>query len=201
MSQTDKDNSGTAPIGVQEKIKKGKETKKPNQQKAQLPLRNQTSAAMLNLQTKTASVVLQPKVTSKKALRSPSGIEEMSARKRTAPLEMEERIGELKYKGKDNGIGVKTKRFIEIQEQIEKDDFINTRFYLRFKDQNSYQRFEVKNMIIPFRLTIKEKEAYQKNVEERIWRRNSNANITEPSKMLESHISDKEIQWNIENDS
>ncbi|KAA6399252.1 MAG: putative ATP-binding cassette sub-family E member 1 [Streblomastix strix] len=53
-----------------------------------------------------------------------------------APQEMGERTGELKYKEKDNGMGGKTKRFIQAWKQIGKEDFINTEFYQRIKDQN-----------------------------------------------------------------
>ncbi|KAA6361916.1 MAG: hypothetical protein EZS28_042558 [Streblomastix strix] len=71
----------------------------------------------------------------------------------TAPQEREERIGELIYKEKEDGMGGKTKRFIQVWEQIGKGEFIETGFYLRFKDQNSQQRLEESKMIIPFRGT------------------------------------------------
>ncbi|KAA6314407.1 MAG: hypothetical protein EZS28_055589, partial [Streblomastix strix] len=38
--------------------------------------------------------------------------------------------------------GGKTKRFTQVWKQIGKEEFINTGFYLRFKDQNSQQRLE-----------------------------------------------------------
>ncbi|KAA6329993.1 MAG: hypothetical protein EZS28_053550, partial [Streblomastix strix] len=69
------------------------------------------------------------------ALRSPSGTEKSSTLMRTAPQEIEKRIGELIYKEKENGIGGKTKKFNQAWKQIGKQDFINTGFYLIFKDQ------------------------------------------------------------------
>ncbi|KAA6392914.1 MAG: hypothetical protein EZS28_011562 [Streblomastix strix] len=71
------------------------------------------------------------------SLRSPSGIEKRSSLMRMAPQVTEERIGELIYKEKENGMGGKTKRFICVWKEIGKEDFIITGFYLRFKDQNS----------------------------------------------------------------
>ncbi|KAA6387888.1 MAG: hypothetical protein EZS28_016583 [Streblomastix strix] len=93
---------------------------------------------------------------------------------KTAPQEMEEKIGELKHKKKDNGMGGKTKRFVQTWKQIGKEDFINTGFYLKSKDQNSQQRLEENKMIKSFRGMKEEKEAYQKNVERRFGRRNRN---------------------------
>ncbi|KAA6368172.1 MAG: hypothetical protein EZS28_036302 [Streblomastix strix] len=97
-----------------------------------------------------------------------SGTEKRSALMKTAPQEMVERIGELIYKEKENGMGGKTKRFIQTWKQIGKEDFINTGFYLIFKDQNNQQRLEENKMIIPFRGTKEEKEAYQEMLREEL---------------------------------
>ncbi|KAA6394562.1 MAG: hypothetical protein EZS28_009910 [Streblomastix strix] len=86
----------------------------------------------------------------------------------TAPHEREERIGELIYKEKSDRMGVKTKRFIQAWKQIGKGVFINTGFYLRFKDQYSQQRLEENKMIIPFRGTQEEKKAYQEMLKEEL---------------------------------
>ncbi|KAA6335048.1 MAG: hypothetical protein EZS28_053006 [Streblomastix strix] len=86
----------------------------------------------------------------------------------TAPQEMEERIGELIYKEKDNGIGGKTKKFIQTWKQIDKEDFIDTGFYPRYKVQNSQQRLEENKMIISFRETKEKKEAYQEMLKEKL---------------------------------
>ncbi|KAA6384406.1 MAG: putative Transposon Ty3-G Gag-Pol polyprotein [Streblomastix strix] len=102
------------------------------------------------------------------ALRSPSGIEERCALMITAPQEREERIGKLIYKEKVDGMGGKTKRFIQTWKQIGKEEFIKTGFYLRFNDQNSQQRLEENKMIIPFRGTQEEKRAYQEMLKEEL---------------------------------
>ncbi|KAA6365319.1 MAG: hypothetical protein EZS28_039154 [Streblomastix strix] len=81
---------------------------------------------------------------------------------------MEERIGELIYKEKIDGMGRKTKRFRQTWEQIGKGEFINAGFYLRFKDQNSQQKLEENKMMIPFRGTQEEKEAYQEMLKEEL---------------------------------
>ncbi|KAA6401183.1 MAG: hypothetical protein EZS28_003289 [Streblomastix strix] len=81
---------------------------------------------------------------------------------------MEERIGELIYKEKENGMGGKTKRFIQAWKQIGKEDFINTGFYLRFKDLNSQQRLDENKMIISLRGTEEEKEVYQEMLKEEL---------------------------------
>ncbi|KAA6365312.1 MAG: putative Transposon Ty3-G Gag-Pol polyprotein, partial [Streblomastix strix] len=86
----------------------------------------------------------------------------------TAPQDRKERIGELIYKDKVDGMGGRTKRFREIWEQIGKGEFINTGFYLRFKDQNSQQKLEENKMIIPFRGTQEEKKAYQEMLKEEL---------------------------------
>ncbi|KAA6387026.1 MAG: hypothetical protein EZS28_017448 [Streblomastix strix] len=86
----------------------------------------------------------------------------------TAPQDKEERIGELIYKEKTDGMGGKTRRFIQAWKQIGKEEFINTGFYLRFKDQNSQQRLEENKMIIPFRGTQEEKKAYQEMLKEEL---------------------------------
>ncbi|KAA6372823.1 MAG: putative Transposon Ty3-I Gag-Pol polyprotein [Streblomastix strix] len=86
----------------------------------------------------------------------------------TAPQDKEERIGELIYKEKADGMGGRTKRFREIWEQIGKGEFINTGFYLRFKDQNSQQKLEENKMIVPFRGTQEEKKAYQEMLKEEL---------------------------------
>ncbi|KAA6374998.1 MAG: hypothetical protein EZS28_029475 [Streblomastix strix] len=102
------------------------------------------------------------------AMRSPSGIEERNAQMKTAPQEMEERIGKLIYKEKSDGMEGRTKRFIQALKQIGKEEFINTGFYLRFKDQNSQQKSEENKMIIPFRGTQEEKKAYQEMLKEEL---------------------------------
>ncbi|KAA6379023.1 MAG: hypothetical protein EZS28_025452, partial [Streblomastix strix] len=102
------------------------------------------------------------------ALSNPSGTVKMGAMIRTAPQETEERIGELIYKEKDNGMREKTKRFIQSWKQTGKEDFINTGFYLRFKVQESQQKLEENKMIIPFRGTQKEKKAYQEMLKEEL---------------------------------
>ncbi|KAA6374881.1 MAG: putative reverse transcriptase, partial [Streblomastix strix] len=86
----------------------------------------------------------------------------------TAPQEKEERIGELIYKEKIDGMGGRTKRFRQTWEQIGKREFINTGFYLRFKEQNSQQKLEEDKMMIPFRGTQEEKEAYQEMMKEEL---------------------------------
>ncbi|KAA6356751.1 MAG: putative Transposon Ty3-G Gag-Pol polyprotein, partial [Streblomastix strix] len=93
---------------------------------------------------------------------------ERSALMITAPQDKEERIGELIYKEKTDGMGGKTKRFIQAWKQIGKEEFINTGFYLRFKDQNSQQRLEENKMIIPFKGTQEEKKAYQEMLKEEL---------------------------------
>ncbi|KAA6366577.1 MAG: hypothetical protein EZS28_037895, partial [Streblomastix strix] len=98
----------------------------------------------------------------------PLGIEKRSALMRMAPQEMDERIGELIKKEKEIRIGRKTKGLIQTWKLIGKEDFINTGFYLRFKDQNSQQRLEENKMIIPFRGTQEEKEAYQEMMKEEL---------------------------------
>ncbi|KAA6403687.1 MAG: putative Transposon Ty3-G Gag-Pol polyprotein [Streblomastix strix] len=65
-------------------------------------------------------------------------------------------------------IGGKTKRFIQAWKQIGKGEFLNTGFYLRFKDQNSQQRLEENKMIIPFRGTQEEMKAYQEMLKEEL---------------------------------
>ncbi|KAA6377213.1 MAG: hypothetical protein EZS28_027258, partial [Streblomastix strix] len=102
------------------------------------------------------------------ALRSPSGIEERSALMITAPQEREERIGELRYKEKVDEMERTTKRLIQTWKQIGKGEFIETGFYLRFKDQNSQQKLEENRMIIPFRGTQEEKRAYQEMLKEEL---------------------------------
>ncbi|KAA6375487.1 MAG: hypothetical protein EZS28_028988, partial [Streblomastix strix] len=67
-----------------------------------------------------------------------------------------------------NGGGGETKRLIQTWKLIGKEDFINTGFYLRFKDQNSQQRLEENKMIIQFRGTQEEKEAYQEMMKEEL---------------------------------
>ncbi|KAA6362320.1 MAG: hypothetical protein EZS28_042152, partial [Streblomastix strix] len=86
----------------------------------------------------------------------------------TAPQDKEEMIGELIYKEKTDGMGGKTRRFIQAWRQIGKEEFINTGFYLRFKDQDSQQRLEKNKMIIPFRGTQEEKKAYQEMLKEEL---------------------------------
>ncbi|KAA6388217.1 MAG: putative reverse transcriptase [Streblomastix strix] len=86
----------------------------------------------------------------------------------TAPQEMEERIGELIYKEKIDGMRGRTKRFRQTWEQIGKGKFINTGFYLRFKDQNNQQKLQENKMIIPFRGTQEEKKAYQEMLKEEL---------------------------------
>ncbi|KAA6385924.1 MAG: hypothetical protein EZS28_018553 [Streblomastix strix] len=86
----------------------------------------------------------------------------------TAPQEMEERIGELIYKEKVDGMGGRTKRFRQTWEQIGKEEFINTGFYLRCKDQNSQQKLKENKMIIPFKGTQEEKKAYQEMSKEEL---------------------------------
>ncbi|KAA6359718.1 MAG: hypothetical protein EZS28_044756, partial [Streblomastix strix] len=95
-------------------------------------------------------------------------MEERSALMITAPQVREERIGELIYKEKIDGMGGKTKRFKQTWDQIGKGEFINTGFYLRFKDQNSQQKLEENKMIIPFRGTQEEKKAYQEMLKEEL---------------------------------
>ncbi|KAA6401856.1 MAG: putative reverse transcriptase [Streblomastix strix] len=95
-------------------------------------------------------------------------MEERSALMITAPQESEERIGELIYQEKVDGMGGRTKRFIETWKQIGKGEFINTGFYLRFKDQNSQQKIEENKMIIPFRGTQEEKKVYQEMLKEEL---------------------------------
>ncbi|KAA6403422.1 MAG: putative Transposon Ty3-G Gag-Pol polyprotein [Streblomastix strix] len=85
-----------------------------------------------------------------------------------APQEREERIGELIYKEKEDGMGGKTKRFIQTWKQIGKEEIIITGFYLRFKDQNSQQRLVESKMIIPFRGTQEEKKVYQEMLKEEL---------------------------------
>ncbi|KAA6402913.1 MAG: hypothetical protein EZS28_001554 [Streblomastix strix] len=118
-----------------------------------------------------------------------------------APQEMEKRIGELIYKEKDNGIRGKTKRFIQAWKQIGKENFINTRFYLKFKDYENQQRLEENIVIIPFQRNIRREESLPRNVERRIGRRNNNAYLTGSSEMVKPYIPDKETQWNMEKDS
>ncbi|KAA6354422.1 MAG: hypothetical protein EZS28_050050, partial [Streblomastix strix] len=86
----------------------------------------------------------------------------------TAPQEREERIGELIYKEKCDRMGGRTKRFIQAWKQIGKGEFINTGFYLRFKDYNSQQRLEENKMIIPFSGTQEEKKAFQEMLKEEL---------------------------------
>ncbi|KAA6363630.1 MAG: hypothetical protein EZS28_040842, partial [Streblomastix strix] len=86
----------------------------------------------------------------------------------TVPQEMEERIEEFIYKEKDNGMRGKTKRFIQAWKQIGKEDFINTGFYLRFKDKKSQQILEENKMIISLRGTQEEKEANQQMLKEEL---------------------------------
>ncbi|KAA6371478.1 MAG: hypothetical protein EZS28_032995 [Streblomastix strix] len=81
---------------------------------------------------------------------------------------MVERIGELIYKEKENGIGGKTKKYIKLWKYVGKEDFINGGFYLRFKDQNSQQRKKENKMIMLFRGTKEEKEAYQEMLKEEL---------------------------------
>ncbi|KAA6357099.1 MAG: hypothetical protein EZS28_047374, partial [Streblomastix strix] len=102
------------------------------------------------------------------ALSSPFSIEERSALKIKTTQEREEKIGELIYKEKVDGMGGMTKRFILTWKQIGKEEFINTGFYLRFKDQNSQQRLEENKMIISFRGTQEEKKAYQEMLKEEL---------------------------------
>ncbi|KAA6369759.1 MAG: hypothetical protein EZS28_034713, partial [Streblomastix strix] len=64
--------------------------------------------------------------------------------------------------------GGKTKRFIQARKQIGKGEFKNSRFYLRFKDQNSQQKLEENKMIIPFKVTQEEKNAYQEMLKEEL---------------------------------
>ncbi|KAA6399761.1 MAG: putative Transposon Ty3-G Gag-Pol polyprotein [Streblomastix strix] len=64
--------------------------------------------------------------------------------------------------------GGQTKRFIYACKQIGKEEFIDTGFYLRFKDQNSQQRLNENKMIIPFRATQEEKKAYQEMLKEEL---------------------------------
>ncbi|KAA6355191.1 MAG: hypothetical protein EZS28_049283, partial [Streblomastix strix] len=64
--------------------------------------------------------------------------------------------------------GGKTKRFIQTWKQIGKEEFINTGFYLRFKDQNNQQRLEENKIIIPFRGTEEEVKAYQERLKEEL---------------------------------
>ncbi|KAA6364940.1 MAG: hypothetical protein EZS28_039533 [Streblomastix strix] len=73
---------------------------------------------------------------------------------------------DIQRKGEWNGGN--TKRFIQALKQIWKEDFIIAGFYLRFKDQNSYQRLEENKMAILFRGTKEEKEAYQEMLKEEL---------------------------------
>ncbi|KAA6369733.1 MAG: hypothetical protein EZS28_034740 [Streblomastix strix] len=120
---------------------------------------------------------------------------------RTAPQEMEERIGELIYKEKDNGMLGKTKRFIQAWKQIRKEDFINTGFYLRFQEQESQQRLEENKGIIQFRGTQEEKKAYQEMLKDELEEGIIIPILTGSSEMVEPFIPDKETQWNMEKDS
>ncbi|KAA6358392.1 MAG: putative reverse transcriptase, partial [Streblomastix strix] len=180
----EKDDVGPAPVGVQEKPKKGRGSKKAKTEGLNASV-EQNQGNNAQAQTKTTSKVPKTKAAPKRgrrgtgfligqrnsnqgrsALRSPSGTEERSVLMITAPQEMEERIGELKYREKIDGMGGRTKRFRQTWEQIGKGEFINTGFYLRFKDQNSKQKLEEDKMIIPFRGTQEEKEAYQEILNE-----------------------------------
>ncbi|KAA6402056.1 MAG: hypothetical protein EZS28_002421 [Streblomastix strix] len=64
--------------------------------------------------------------------------------------------------------GGRTKRFIQTWKQIGKEEFINTGFYLRFKDQNSQQSLEENIIMKPFRWIKEEKEAYQVMLKEEL---------------------------------
>ncbi|KAA6364777.1 MAG: hypothetical protein EZS28_039695, partial [Streblomastix strix] len=203
MSQTDKYNTGPAPVEVQEKPKqremmqkkiegliafneqsrcsnaKNKFKQLPKLKNLRLRPKGQVKCRTGQIRTKKNSndedegkqspLIRQGHSYKwRSALRSPSGIEEKCALMKTAPQEMEERIGELIYKEKVDGMGGKTKRFIQAWKQIGKEDFINTGFYLRFKDQNSQQRLEENKIIIPFRGTQEEKKAYQEMLKEQL---------------------------------
>ncbi|KAA6390571.1 MAG: hypothetical protein EZS28_013903 [Streblomastix strix] len=186
LNQMEKDDSGPTPVGVQEKPKKGKGSKKVKTEGLNAPA-EQNQGSNAQDQTNTASKVPKTKATSKKmrrgvgsligqghpnqgrsAQRSPFGIEKRSALMITASQKRKERIGELIYKENINGMGGKTKRFKQIWEQIGKEEFINTGFYLRFKDYNSQQRLEENRMIISFKGTYEEKKAYQEMLREEL---------------------------------
>ncbi|KAA6394368.1 MAG: hypothetical protein EZS28_010108, partial [Streblomastix strix] len=181
MSQMDKDNTSPAPIGIQEKPKKGKGCNKTKIE-GQIVSNKKSQGSNAQTQTQTASTVPKPNAAPKmkpligqrysnqgrSVLRSPSGTERRSVLMRMAPQETEERIGGLIYNEKKNEMGGKSKRFIETWKQIKKEDFINTGFHPRFKDQNRQQGLEENKMIIPFRGTQEEKEAYQEMLKEEL---------------------------------
>ncbi|KAA6395039.1 MAG: hypothetical protein EZS28_009432 [Streblomastix strix] len=123
FSQMEKENTGLAPIRVQEKPKKGKGDRKSKTEGLNASDENQ--GCNTQIQTQTSSTVQKPKAVPKKqeksrigkvehliglglsykrrsALRSPSGIEKRSSLMKTASQEMEEKIEELIYKKNDN---------------------------------------------------------------------------------------------------
>ncbi|KAA6402929.1 MAG: putative reverse transcriptase [Streblomastix strix] len=73
---------------------------------------------------------------------------------------------EIQRKGEWNGR--KNQRILYAWKQIGKEDFINSGFFLRFKDQTSQQRLKEKEMIVPFIGTKKEKEAFQDMLKEEL---------------------------------
>ncbi|KAA6381705.1 MAG: hypothetical protein EZS28_022767 [Streblomastix strix] len=129
LSQMEKDETGTVPVEIQEKPEQGKGSKKTKIEGLN-DSDEPSQSIYTQTQTQAASAVPKPRAAPKRgkkksridpligqrhsnkgrsALKSPSGTEMRSALMRMAPQETKERIGELIYKEKDNGIRGKTK--------------------------------------------------------------------------------------------
>ncbi|KAA6355969.1 MAG: hypothetical protein EZS28_048505 [Streblomastix strix] len=189
----DKDNTSPAPVGVQVKSKNGKGSKMTKIERL-IASYDEGKGSSAQIQIQTASTVPNPNFAPKRGRKKQNrGLEPLigqghynQGKPREISVEIslqnrgEERADEDSSSG-DEGkdwqiniqiqrewIGRKIKRFIQAWKQIGKEDFINTGFYLRFKEQNSQQRLELNKMIIPFRGTQEEKKAYQEMLKEEL---------------------------------
>ncbi|KAA6390252.1 MAG: hypothetical protein EZS28_014218 [Streblomastix strix] len=148
----EKDDAGPAPVGVWEKPEQGKGCRK-SKIECLSASDGQSQSSNVQAQTKTTSKV--PK--SKRSI-APDLAGALQKREINIEISLwnreEERADEDGSSG-DGGKnwridilrerqwnGRKTKRFIQAWKQIGKEDFINTGFYLRFKDQNKKKAYQ-----------------------------------------------------------
>ncbi|KAA6359510.1 MAG: hypothetical protein EZS28_044963, partial [Streblomastix strix] len=220
LSQMEKYNAGPALVGVTEKPKRGKGSKKSKTEGLNYS-EEQNQGNNVQTQTKTTSKVPKTKAAPKRGRKAAEELSIVPDRAGTLqPREIsieislwnrgEERAddnGSTREGGKDWRIDIQREsrwnggkdQKIHINMETNRERRIH-RHWILSEIQRLEQLIKIrgKQNDNPIQGNIRREESVSRNVERRIRRRNSSTDSIRLSEMMESHIPNKETQWNME---
>ncbi|KAA6397170.1 MAG: hypothetical protein EZS28_007309 [Streblomastix strix] len=205
--QSEKEQQGPTPVGVQDKHKNGKRIKRQIQQKAQVHLMIQIK---VKLQSKNYNYEDDGSITPDRAGKP---------QPRDISVEISHWNGEEERADEDGSLGDGGKDWrIDIQREKQWNGRQDQKNYINIKTdrERRFHKYWILSEIQRLKHLIKIRAeqncnhiqcnerrggSLPRNVDGRIGRRNSNTNLTESSEMLQSYIPNLETQLNIEKDS